>query len=252
MPYLRFSRDKRGYENTYVFDDTSTDGKSRPRMLYWFRTPPNVKVGRFSLDEDAIRAIEESNPDVPFDWNKMLKIQPASIPKPKGTAQPRGNPDRGRRTIPPARASGGDASTTVRPTDTERSGPDVVPSVDTPGAGPADADELAARAHLESINETETVGEELPEHPVVTLMGDETLARLRAHYAEIRARLTQAQLPPAQLDALETKIERLNPDAWVGLERAVAGIERFERQAESIKAELKHPPSGRGETDGAE
>jgi hypothetical protein len=48
-------------------------GRSRSRVLYWFRTPPGVKVGRAALDPEAIRLIEERNPDVVFDWPRILK-----------------------------------------------------------------------------------------------------------------------------------------------------------------------------------
>ena len=27
--------------------------RAEPRILYWFRTPPNVRVGRAALDEEA-------------------------------------------------------------------------------------------------------------------------------------------------------------------------------------------------------
>jgi hypothetical protein len=50
-------------------------GKPRSRILYWFRTPPGVRVGRAALDEEAIRLIEEHNPDVQFDWIRILKGQ---------------------------------------------------------------------------------------------------------------------------------------------------------------------------------
>lgn len=48
-------------------------GKPRSRILYWFRTPPGVRVGRAALDEEAIKLIEEHNPDVEFDWTRILK-----------------------------------------------------------------------------------------------------------------------------------------------------------------------------------
>lgn len=80
MPYLKFSRDKRGYENTYVVHLDRRRGKSSQRILYWFRTPPNVRVGRAALDEDAIRALEEQNPDLAFDWTRILQAQVAPAP----------------------------------------------------------------------------------------------------------------------------------------------------------------------------
>lgn len=47
--------------------------RGRARILYWFRTPPNVRVGRAALDEEAIRTLEASYPGVTFDWTRMLK-----------------------------------------------------------------------------------------------------------------------------------------------------------------------------------
>ena len=76
LPYLRFSRDKRGYEHTFVIHSDRRRGRARTRILYWFRTPPGVKVGRSALDESAIRSIEERNPDIEFDWASILKEQP--------------------------------------------------------------------------------------------------------------------------------------------------------------------------------
>jgi hypothetical protein len=48
-------------------------GKPRSRILYWFRTPPGVRVGRSALDEEAIKLIEVHNPGVEFDWTRILK-----------------------------------------------------------------------------------------------------------------------------------------------------------------------------------
>ena len=70
MAYLKFSRDKRGYEHFYLVQP-SNRGKSRPRVLYWFRTPPGVKVGRSPFDPDMRRALEAQNPDVEFDWEAI-------------------------------------------------------------------------------------------------------------------------------------------------------------------------------------
>jgi len=81
LPTLRFTRDKRGYETTSLVHAGRRNGRSRQRILYWFRTPPGVKVGRPALDEDAIRWIEEHNPDIEFDWPKILEAQPpAALP----------------------------------------------------------------------------------------------------------------------------------------------------------------------------
>jgi hypothetical protein len=41
-------------------------------VLYWFRTPPGVKVGRSPFDLDMRRALEAQNPDVQFDWEAII------------------------------------------------------------------------------------------------------------------------------------------------------------------------------------
>lgn len=43
------------------------------RILYWFRTPPGVRVGRTPLDEPTIRLIEHHHPDIRFDWPRILR-----------------------------------------------------------------------------------------------------------------------------------------------------------------------------------
>lgn len=72
MAFLRFNRDKRGYEHFYLVEATTNRrGKTRARVLYWFRTPPNLKIGREPFDEEARRSLESMNPGVTFDWRKI-------------------------------------------------------------------------------------------------------------------------------------------------------------------------------------
>ena len=74
MPFLRFSRDKRGVENFYLVQPTTNRrGKVRPRVLYWYRSPPDVKVGREPFDPAMRRALEAQNPDVTFDWRSIVE-----------------------------------------------------------------------------------------------------------------------------------------------------------------------------------
>ena len=81
MAFLKFSRDKRGYENFYLVEPTNR-GKARPRVLYWFRTPPNVKVGRSPFDTEMRHAVEAQNPGVAFDWDAIVRTP---IPPPSDT-----------------------------------------------------------------------------------------------------------------------------------------------------------------------
>ena len=75
MPFLKFSRDKRGYENFYLIEPPSSGrrgGKSKPRVLFWFRTPPQVKVGRAPFSDDVQKMIEAQYPSLTFDWPRII------------------------------------------------------------------------------------------------------------------------------------------------------------------------------------
>lgn len=78
MPFLRFSRDKRGYEHTYLLHAGSKKG-APARLLYWYRTPPGVKVGRIAFDDDVRKALEAQYPSVQFDWARLMET-PAPAP----------------------------------------------------------------------------------------------------------------------------------------------------------------------------
>ena len=74
MPFLKFSRDRRGYEHFSLVEPTPgrRGTSSRPRVLFWFRTPPQLKVGREPFTEDVRRAIEAQNPGLRFDWVRLM------------------------------------------------------------------------------------------------------------------------------------------------------------------------------------
>jgi hypothetical protein len=73
MAFFRFTRDKRGYQHFYLVEPIANRrGQVRQRVLYWFRSPPDIKVGREPFDEGIRRALETQNPDVTFDWRSIL------------------------------------------------------------------------------------------------------------------------------------------------------------------------------------
>jgi len=77
VAFVRVNRDKRGYEQIYLMRGAGQRGKGgAPRVLYVFRTPPGLKVGREPFDESVRRALEEQNPGVHFDWPKLSVILP--------------------------------------------------------------------------------------------------------------------------------------------------------------------------------
>jgi hypothetical protein len=69
VPFVRFSRDRRGYEHVYLVD---VRDHGRSRVIYWFRTPPGVKVGRSPFDSATQRSLEQQYPDVKFDWSQIV------------------------------------------------------------------------------------------------------------------------------------------------------------------------------------
>lgn len=73
MPSVRFSRDKRGYEYVYLVHTPVRRGRpGRQRLLYWYRTPPGVSIGRKPFDEDVQRALERQHPGITFDWKAII------------------------------------------------------------------------------------------------------------------------------------------------------------------------------------
>ena len=69
MPFVRFARDRRGYEHLYLVDSKEN---GRSRVIYWFRTPPGVKVGRSPFDAATQRSLEQQYPDVTFNWPQIV------------------------------------------------------------------------------------------------------------------------------------------------------------------------------------
>jgi hypothetical protein len=72
VPFIRYTRDKRGYETTYVVHGyRPAHGSGRTVVLYLFRSPSNVAVGRRPLDDEARVALEHTHPDLSFDWEAL-------------------------------------------------------------------------------------------------------------------------------------------------------------------------------------
>jgi hypothetical protein len=75
VPFLRVIRDKRGYETTYLMHWCREGSRQRSRILYMFRTPGGVRVGREALEADVLKQIEAQHPDIEFDWNAVFHNQ---------------------------------------------------------------------------------------------------------------------------------------------------------------------------------
>ena len=75
MPFLRVIRDKRGYETTYLMHWYREGNRQHSRILYVFRSPGGVRVGREPLDAAILRQIEAHHPDIAFDWKVVRENQ---------------------------------------------------------------------------------------------------------------------------------------------------------------------------------
>ena len=202
---------------------TGRRGKGRSRILYWFRTPPGVRVGRGPLDEEAIRTIEAGNPDLEFDWTRILKGQAESggeEPREDSLSLERRDSDRRDRRGGPKgrerRVEGPRESSVPRQRAAEGEG-----SIQGPPEPAAAEPTTAAHAKL----------------------GSEGLARLRARYCETLARIEERVVEPDRQEQLKALAERLNPDGWVTESDVSVGLESYEATFAELRSGI---PSTRG------
>lgn len=231
MPFLRLTRDRRGFENTFLMHaDRPGD---RPRLLYWYRTAPGIMQGRAALDEDAIRTIEEQHPDIDFDWPAIIALSEVMTPEdeaPPPRAQQPQRRDRKPRDRDRDRSSRAEPAAPAFPT-----GIEPVPSAAAPQE-PATMqrdDEVSAAPSDDAIEP-----EAAPRGLVDELAGREIAGRLRARYAEVVARIDSRELDGAARDAWLARAEAIDPDAWESPEAVLQGVSRADALFEKLKTEL--------------
>ena len=193
--------------------------QGRPRILYWFRTPPGVRVGRAALDEDAIRLIEEHHPDIQFDWPQILNGEEEPAPPAAGRGREREAP----RPLPRASA--------MPESRRRRRGSVVLRRAMPRRRRPSPLSAAHAR------------------------LGSEALARLRAPLCRrAREHLTRRVADEQRREQLREQAERLNPDNWVTDDEVTAGLEAYEigarvaarRGRPAPPAEAARAPGARG------
>jgi hypothetical protein len=248
---LRFDRDRRGYETTALMH---VAGRGRgKRLLYWFRTPPGVRVGRAPIDETAIRLLEQHNPDVQFDWTRILKAPPL----PEGQRrESRDRDQRGRRDERGSQRSRSGGGPPPNPPPPPRPAAEVEPPPrDIPALDHADQIQAAAE-HVDQVQaaagptrSAEPEPLEPPEPAEISAsaarLGAEGLVRLRARYAEVMARIAERPLEEVVREELKLQAERLNPDAWVTADEVTAALEQYETVFESLRGIVGRQPRHR-------
>ncbi len=176
MPFLRVIRDKRGYETTYLMDWYHEAGRQRSRVLYAFRGPGGVRVGRQPLEPATMHELEARHPELAFDWKAIFGDRQVIESAPDLRRR------RPRREEP---ATGAAAEVAVPP---------------QPKPAPRSPAPPAAHPPVPSVMEGETVAERL--------------AFLSELYPRVRERVEHRTTDPARRDALLTLAERLNPAPW--------------------------------------
>lgn len=228
MPFLRLTRDRRGFENTFLMHADRPGDKAR--LLYWYRTAPGIVLGRPALDEDAIRAIEEQHPDIDFDWPAILALsevmtpEEEAAPKPQPKAQRRDDGRRARRE-PRREDRAAQSSSPVEPADESDEEIEVASPVDDAASveepdSPAPAAAPPSRSH----------------GLVDQLAGREIAARLRARYDEMSARVRQADA--SIRESLMQRAEALDPDRWQTPEDVLQGVSNADALFEQLRSAL--------------
>ena len=173
-----------------------------------------MRVGRAALDEDAIRLIEANNPDLEFDWTRILKGQ--ADPEPVPAPERRERRDRERQA--------------PKPSPDRRVSPQPAPRPEPEPRATSPAEPQAVQEPMPAPDEPMTAA--------AARLGFEGLVRLRARYGETMARITERITDPDQQAELKSMAERLNPDAWVTDADVTDGLESYESTYEALRGTI--------------
>ncbi len=191
MPFLRVIRDKRGYETTYLMHWFRDGSRQYSRILYVFRSPTGVRVGRPALEPDILRQIEAQHPRIEFDWKAVLDNRQVIEPPPEDRRPRKRRREDGEGA--PALEAGPRATGQARPSHAPAAPAGAEPRLVVPatieGAAPDEQIEFLARWHA--------------------LLTD----RIPRHTADA-----------GRQAALLTLAERLNPANWTDADQMTAGL----------------------------
>jgi hypothetical protein len=215
LPFIRCNRDKRGYESTYVMHVYRPgQGSSRTRVLYLFRSPAHLKVGRQSLDPEVMEALEHTHPDLSFDWTGLVSERDRERGNDRG--------DRHDRYDRPER-DGRDRR--------DRQAPRPSPPPRPVAAAPPPPSPVVALPNDDSL--------------LGRTLGAERAARLRTRYAEVLQRVQRRARTPEDLDRLRARAERLNPEDWADEASIRSQSQLADVEWNAIMAELPSRRRGR-------
>ena len=170
--------------------------RQRSKILYVFRTPGGVRVGRDPLEPDVLRQIESQYPDIAFNWQMVRESQQLI----ETSVEPR------RR-----RPRRDDETPIVSP-------PPAAPAAATPPPAPAPAS--PPRFTMPSVIEGATP--------------DERMAFLAHWHPIIRERIPHRTSEPSRQEALNALADRLNPANWTDADQITAGLQQAAEALERL------------------
>ncbi|MGD9904675.1 MAG: hypothetical protein AB7U83_14525 [Vicinamibacterales bacterium] len=220
MPYLRLTADRRGVENTFLVHNAAPGAP--PRVLYWYRTAPGLRIGRPALDDGAMRMLEEQYPDIDFDWPYILDMgamTPVEVEAPL--------PPRKRKPRRPESEEGTDETAQVAAVDLDL----VPPAGGATAALPPPTPDTAPDA----LPEPSGGGPDL----LAELLGRGIAASLRARHQQLVADVQAAAwTDPAARAALEARLAAIDPDSWTTADSVLTGMARIDAEVEAVRQAL--------------
>jgi hypothetical protein len=187
VPFLRVIRDKRGYETTYLMHWFRDGNRQRSRILYAFRTPGGVRVGRDPLEPEILREIESRHPEIAFEWKIIRDNQ---------------------QIIEPA-------------VDQRRRRPKSEEAAPTPPAAPSGAAPAAAATQGAAAERPQPVPSS-----IAGTTPDEQMAFLAEWYRTICERIDKRISDEARRVTLHALAERLNPATWTDADQITTGLQQ--------------------------
>lgn len=184
----------------------------RPKVLYWYRTAPGLRLGRPALDEGAMRTLEEQHPDIDFDWPYILEVgamTPVEVEAPL--------PPRKRKPRP------------AEPDDLVASPDGAVSAVDDLGDAvpPPDAEDSAPS--------TAPVQNDL----LTELLGRGIATSLRTRHADLAARIETCAAPPEAKLGWRHRLAALDPDRWTTPDAVLAGMATVDHDLETLSVDIE-------------
>jgi hypothetical protein len=168
--------------------------RQRSKILYVFRTPGGVRVGRDPLEPEVLRQIESQYPEIQFDWAMVRESQQVI----ESSAEPRRRKPRREEDAPAV------AALPV---------PIAVPAAAAPAAAPP-------RLAIPSVIDGATP--------------DERIAFLAHWHPIIRERIPHRTSDRARQEALNALADRLNPANWTDADEITAGLQQAAEALERL------------------